>query len=49
MQNFLDIILALIDKIPWFVMMYTVRAVCISKPKKTSIKFEDKFSVESER
>ncbi len=49
MERIPDIILALIDQIPWFAIVYTVHKIYTNKPKKTSISIPDKFTITSER
>lgn len=49
MQEFLDIIMALIEKVPWFTSIFIVYTVYANKPKKTSISISDKISITSER
>ena len=49
MDRIPDIILALIDKIPWFAVVYSVHKVYENKPKHTSMSFADKFTLVSDR
>lgn len=49
MQEIFDIIMALIEQIPWFAIVYIVYKVYSSKPKKTSISIPDKVTIISER
>lgn len=49
MQEALDIIMALIEQIPWFSSLFIVCTVYKNKPKKTSISIADKVNIISER
>lgn len=49
MERIPDIILALIDQVPWFAIVCIVYKVYANKPKKTSISIPDKFTITSER
>jgi len=49
MQEVLDIIMALIEQIPWFSSLFIVYTVYKNKPKKTSISISDKVNIISER
>lgn len=49
MQEILDIIMALIEQVPWFVIAYIVYKVYNNKPKHTSISIPDKVTITSER
>lgn len=49
MAGILDIIMALIEQIPWFAICYIVYKVYSNKPKKTSVSIPDKVTIISER
>lgn len=49
MERIPDIILALIDQMPWIALMYSVHRVYENKPKHTVLSLADKFSLESDR
>ena len=49
MSEIQNIILALIEQTPWFVIAYIVYKVYSNKPKRTSISVSDKVTIESER
>lgn|GEM_PF-4270206 len=44
-----DIIMALIDQVPWFTIGYIVYKVYSNRPKRTSISIPDKITITSER
>ncbi len=44
-----DIIMALIAQMPWIAVMYSVHKVYKNKPRHTSISYEDKLSIQSDR
>ena len=44
-----DIIMALVDRVPWFVTAYIVYKAYENKPKLTSISIPDKVTIISER
>ena len=49
MSRIPEIILALIEQIPCFVVMYITNKVYKNKPKHVSMKYSDKFSLETDR
>ena len=48
MEHLLNLAIEVIKIYPWVVVLYTVRTVHKSKPKKTKIQYKD-FSLESSR
>lgn len=49
MQEVFNIIMALIDEVPWFSICYIVYKVYQNKPKYTSISIPDKITLVTER
>lgn len=49
MVEIYNIVMALINQLPWLAAIYTVHEVYKSRPKRTSIKWSDQLSIESER
>ena len=49
MKEFYDIIMALIDNMHWFVILYITYKVYSNKPKHTFINFNDIIKIESDR
>lgn len=47
MKELCDIIMALIEYIPWLVVAYSVHVVCKNKPSKMFISFMDKLKIET--
>ena len=45
MQEIFDIIMALVDRVPWFVTAYIVYKAYENKPKLTSISIPDKVTI----
>lgn len=49
MERFLDLLIALIEQIPWLAAIYIVHTVYDNKPKSTSIETPGKIRIESKR